>query len=147
MIEVRPRIKNLGVIDRYSNKIGQSGAKLRNTGMWAGYLLSVNVKIELASVLQDNVKNFDVKVVPSGFMTSVIVEAINVKGAVMYGGAKRHTITAKGKALKMDNGRYAWRVNHPGVKGKKQEINAAMSRAVNRTRQMVMAKILADGGL
>jgi len=136
MIQSKIKIKNLQVLDNYNNKIGSANSKLKGLSIYASALLCSKAEIHLKEAIGDKAALYDIKVVPAGFMVSVVLRPKDEKGMLIYTGAKKHSYSSA-RPMPIADGVFAYRVSHPGFKGKKKKIDAAMRKAARETRQEV----------
>lgn len=136
MIESKIKINNLQVLDRYNKRIGSADIRLKGLSVQASMMLWSKAEQYLKDEIGDKAKLYDIRIVPAGFMTSVVLTPKDQKGSLIYHGAKKHSYSSS-RPMPVANGIFAYRVNHPGFKGKKKEINRAMRRAARETRREV----------
>jgi len=145
MINAKIKIHNLPVLDRYNNKIGSANAKLKGLSVYASTMLRAKAMSNLRQLLGPQAANYTVEVIPAGFATVVEMRPINEKGQLLFSGAKPHSYSST-RPMPIGDGRFAYRVSHPGFKGKEQEIKKAMRQAVVETRIQIQ-QIIKQGFL
>lgn len=136
MIDAKVKIHNLPVLDRYNNKIGSANAKLKGLSVYASTMLRSKAMSNLKQLLGPKAANYTVEIIPAGFATVVEMRPLNEKGQLLFSGAKPHSYSST-RPMPIGDGRFAYKVSHPGFKGKEKEIKEAMRKAVTETRMEV----------
>lgn len=143
MIDVKIETKHLEIIDRYNKKIGAAEPKLKGLSIYASHRLVQRARFYLTEEIGTKASLYSIVLIPAGFMATIVIRPIDDKGALIYHGSKPHSYSGK-RPMPIADGVFAYRVNHPGFKGKKKEIRRAMRKAAKETREEV-EKILRRG--
>lgn len=130
MLKGRIRGKITGIYDRISHRV-QARRHMKAQRLSMSIYLALD--IELGRILGDKLdRHFTVSVRPSvmdGYNVSV-TSSTDI-GYYLYYGTRPHVIVgSKPMPIYPDRGIFAWRVNHPGQKALRPDIEAAIESAI-----------------
>jgi len=140
MIRTQVKVKNLQILDNYNNRIGMADQKLKGLSIYAANLLKAKASAKIKAELGPKASHFTVEIVPAGIVTQIVLRPVNEKGTFLFYGAKRHSYSSS-RPMPIGDGRFAYRVDHPGFEGKRKEIEKAMREAVEETRREIRGVI------
>jgi len=123
-------------IDFYNKKLGSAQSNLNGLSTYLSLDLKNEIERGLRAKFDQKAAFFIVEIVPSGFGAAIVVKLKDKKAAYFYHGTKRHEITSsRPMPINPESGIFAYRVNHPGTKSHRGEVNAIISFAKAEVRR------------
>lgn len=130
------KIINIKGPEKIENRLRSADQIAQGLAVQYSLLLKQNISQNLAQVLGDKSRHLDVSLSGGGFMTIITVQPKDAAGKFMMTGTNPHRITSN-RPMPLGDGRFAYSVEHPGTKGKGEEIEAAIRRSILESRAAI----------
>ncbi len=127
---------NKNAISNMLNFLGQEEKDLNTRYTKEIITLHTLVKTNIAAVLGEKSKYFDVRIEPSGVGVEITVVTNGPVGSYIYRGTAAHDIISSFQGMPMPDGGFARSVRHPGTEPMKEQIDQAIMSAL-RTSGMI----------
>jgi len=133
MIDIKAKTSNIDVFDRLATKLSSTEQAHYGKSMQFGLLLQQKVKTNLSEILGEKAQHLSVEMSGGGILTTITVKPNSNVGKYMWSGTSPRQIVST-RPMPIGQGLFAYKVSHPGTKGKEREIEKAIGRALLETK-------------
>jgi hypothetical protein len=132
------RVTNLQGIERMAQKVKSAEQATQGRAVQFSLMLRERIRLNIAAILGEKSKHITIDMDAGGFVTVITVKPNSQVGKYIWAGSRPH-VKRSSRPMPIGDGRFAYKVHHPGTKGKEEQIHAAITKAFIETKAAMMA--------